>query len=152
LLLLLFLYWSIVLSSPPSSPSWSTTPHTTHHTILRTTWGKQYLDPIIQATHTTDGAMIDICKSLGSCLREPKNIVSPGFCLSSSSFSFLPILDFLGLSGMVLRRSITIRFLSLKSSLVCEDRLADDKPTYSPVLYLPPLLRSLRSFFSFLFP
>lgn len=36
----------------------------------------QYLDPIIQATHTTDGAMIDICKSLGSCLREPKNIVS----------------------------------------------------------------------------
>jgi hypothetical protein len=45
----------------------------------------QYLDPIIQATHTTDGAMIDICKSLGSCLREPKNIVSPGFCLSPCS-------------------------------------------------------------------
>jgi hypothetical protein len=48
----------------------------------------QYLDPIIQATHTTDGAMIDICKSLGSCLREPKNIVSidPAFCVSSVPF------------------------------------------------------------------
>jgi hypothetical protein len=57
-------------------------PHSINHALYIFAGGKQYLDPIIQATHTTDGAMIDICKSLGSCLREPKNIVSPGFCLS----------------------------------------------------------------------
>lgn len=94
LLLLSFLFCVIVLPSPSSFPSSYasdylniTTLHTPHHTtphsfMYGTKRGEtQYLDPIIQATHTTDGAMIDICKSLGSCLREPKNIVSPGFCL-----------------------------------------------------------------------
>ena len=39
-------------------------------------WWLQYLDPIIAATWSEDGAVHDVCKALSPRLREPNAIVS----------------------------------------------------------------------------
>lgn len=42
----------------------------------------QYLDPIIAATWSEDGAVHDVCKALSPRFREPNVIVSTAFMLA----------------------------------------------------------------------
>lgn len=87
--------------------------------------------------------MIDICKSLGSCLREPKNIVSevPRFYLASVQFpSFYSV-------------SYCLIFFSLTSSVRNEEGLTDIRTTFFSLLSRLTVLPSLSYLLSsLLFP
>jgi hypothetical protein len=53
--------------------------------------GKKYIDPIIAATWSEDGAIHDVCKALSPRFREPNSIVSPLISFHSVSRGLTPL-------------------------------------------------------------